>query len=212
MIKTKVASKYGLVRCCHCGAYIARMYALSVLDKEGHPAYLCDDCQASFQNRGAKNNFKERSYKMDINSITPKMITEMIDAVYKSKEAILKKTLQCIGCGYCCRKAPCGLAYGMFTRFFGTDLSDSNIAILLKKFGGCPFLIWDNTTKKWRCSLYKNAPKILKEEFRCQLAIGRGCCAPLNTYRCCEYVPTAKELEDEDTLLKKLNKNYGKRK
>jgi len=62
----------------------------------------------------------------------------------------------CVGCGYCCITATCSIGlylYGLNVR--------------------CPALKWNG--KRYLCELvdlYKNA-----------LAIGEGCCAPLNTWR-----------------------------
>jgi hypothetical protein len=66
----------------------------------------------------------------------------------------------CVGCGYCCIRAMCRIG--------------------LEKYGLhdiCPGLFWDG--KKYRCRLvrsnYKNIILIL--------AIGKGCCSNLNTWR-----------------------------
>jgi hypothetical protein len=71
----------------------------------------------------------------------------------------------CVGCGYCCITATCSI--GLF---------------LFGKNGQCPALRWNGS--RYICDLvdiYKNA-----------LAIGKGCCAPQNTWR--EKVSKKKEV------------------
>jgi len=49
-------SKYDLVSCAECGALIAFIFAWSGLDQEGHPIYLCDDCDKSNKNRDERGH------------------------------------------------------------------------------------------------------------------------------------------------------------
>lgn len=75
------------------------------------------------------------------------------------------KTKACVGCGYCCKKAPCSLA----VRVFGAVTS-------------CPMLIWDEDANRYWCKACKGEGS-LRAEYRAQLYIGDGCCSPLNTDR-----------------------------
>ena len=72
--------------------------------------------------------------------------------------------LECVGCGFCCRKAPCGLA--------------------LRLFGGverCPLLNYHDG--RWWCGAVENARGPLREDYIKELDIGGGCCSNLNTDR-----------------------------
>jgi hypothetical protein len=63
---------------------------------------------------------------------------------------------QCVGCGYCCITAMCSIGLHVFG-----------------KVGKCPALTWNG--HRYICEiadLFVNA-----------LNIGKGCCAPLNTWR-----------------------------
>lgn len=63
---------------------------------------------------------------------------------------------ECVGCSYCCRKAPCALSMELY---HGRE--------------PCPALWWNGTM--YRCGLAR-----LYEE---ELAIGAGCSSSLNTWR-----------------------------
>ena len=69
----------------------------------------------------------------------------------------------CVGCGFCCRKAPC-------------------IASLRLTGGSreCPFLLWDG--KRYWCELCQMSGES-GQRYREQLVIGAGCCCPMNTDR-----------------------------
>ena len=69
----------------------------------------------------------------------------------------------CVGCGYCCRQAPCGAA----VRVYGS-----------KGEGACPGLKWDVEKKRYWCALCQ-APHRLGESYREELSVGAGCCSPL---------------------------------
>ena len=85
---------------------------------------------------------------------------ELHEAFKKAKDA------QCVGCGYCCRKAPCAVA----SRVYGPVTE-------------CPGLIYDQTEKRYYCDLCRKPGKI-GERYREELAVGAGCCSPLfNTDR-----------------------------
>ena len=75
------------------------------------------------------------------------------------------RTIPCVGCGFCCRKARC---------YLGTKQHGSG--------DNCPSLVWNG--ERWRCQLVldneglKNNPTISFD-----LHIGAGCCCSLNTDR-----------------------------
>jgi len=64
----------------------------------------------------------------------------------------------CVGCGYCCSKAPC--LYSMLKYCVAHP---------------CPGLYWDG--ERYRCA-HIDDPKLHRE-----VAIGAGCCSSLNTWR-----------------------------
>ena len=74
------------------------------------------------------------------------------------------KTRACIGCGYCCRAAQCGLS----VRVYG------HVEI-------CPALVYHD--ERYWCSLVERARGPLKDDLVSELAIGAGCCSPLNSDR-----------------------------
>ena len=77
---------------------------------------------------------------------------------------------QCVGCGRCCRKAPCAVA----SRVFGP-------------VNECPALVYDYEEKRYYCELCRK-PGELGERYREELAVGAGCCSALfNTDR--ENIP-----------------------
>lgn len=78
----------------------------------------------------------------------------------------------CVGCGYCCRKAPCSVAM----RIFGNSIKE------------CPALMWDGS--KYFCELCKK-DGYLGEKYRKELYIGEGCCSPLNSDR--DNIPAPKK-------------------
>ena len=71
----------------------------------------------------------------------------------------------CIGCGYCCSKVRCALGASIH----GAEL------------GPCPSLHWDGA-RHW-CGLVLNAAGAARERLQAELAIGAGCCSPLNSLR-----------------------------
>ena len=79
---------------------------------------------------------------------------------------------ECVGCGYCCIKAPCEVEL----RIYGRGLST------------CPELKWDGT--RYLCNLCTK--DILGPEYRKELYIGAGCCSNLNSWRK-EVKPRRKE-------------------
>lgn len=62
---------------------------------------------------------------------------------------------QCVGCGYCCMKVPCGPSLAKFGRL------------------DCPVLVWNG--ERYICGM--------ADEWQDQLAIGEGCCMNMNSWR-----------------------------
>ena len=79
---------------------------------------------------------------------------------------------ECVGCGYCCREAPCSLAQA-------EGITEAP----------CPLLEWDGT--KWRCSRMLRGPDA--EDWKEYLYTGEGCCSSLNSDRL--KIPTPNDLE-----------------
>lgn len=69
-------------------------------------------------------------------------------------------SLPCVGCGWCCLTDQC---------------VESHILHGYKE--RCPEVYWDAQLRCHRCRLSS------QERFRKLLAIGEGCCAPLNAWR-----------------------------
>jgi hypothetical protein len=89
---------------------------------------------------------------------------ELIHELKKAKNA------KCVGCGYCCRKAPCGVSL----RVFGPVTE-------------CPALAYNREEKRYYCALCLK-PDPIGARYREELYIGEGCCSPLfNTDR--ENIP-----------------------
>lgn len=80
---------------------------------------------------------------------------------------------ECIGCGYCCRKAPCYLGE------------------ITKNGKWCDFLHYNYKQKKWRCKLMK------AKWARKEMAVGEGCNSPLNTLRRTGVIPTPASLRKD---------------
>jgi len=81
----------------------------------------------------------------------------------------------CIGCGYCCRQAPCALAQ----RIYGGVLEK------------CPELVYRDG--RWWCRAVENARGPLKRDYEEGVAIGGGCSSSLfNQDR--KRIPTPEEV------------------
>lgn len=113
----------------------------------------------------------------------------------------------CIGCGFCCRKSPCG---EILKRITWSDVT-CGFDYTFDKTGkegnwekdGCPALEWSG--EKWRCSLYTEESSSCKKQFIAEsLFFGEGCCSGLNTYQLAKHVPTPVELEEEGKLVGRL--------
>lgn len=72
--------------------------------------------------------------------------------------------MKCVGCGYCCMKAPCGVA----VRLHGTGLSR------------CPHLKWKGS--RYVCLLMVGDSEVARE-YRRELFAGIGCCSGMNSWR-----------------------------
>jgi len=78
------------------------------------------------------------------------------------------KIKPCVGCGYCCLKAPCFQAV---------------VEYELEYKQTCPGLTWDDEKVQFRCKLMMR-PGAEGKKFRDRLAVGGGCSSSLfNNYR-----------------------------
>lgn len=93
----------------------------------------------------------------------------------------------CIGCGFCCRKAKCALGVRLYPNHSGP----------------CPELIWKE--ERWVCGAYYRSLGSLRERLHKELAIGAGCCCSLNDYRRTNHIPTPEELMIESGAARKLD-------
>jgi hypothetical protein len=71
----------------------------------------------------------------------------------------------CIGCGFCCKKAPCALSVKIYGK---VDI--------------CPALVWDEGKHRYWCKACQIAGE-LGSKYKADLYIGEGCCCSLNTDR-----------------------------
>jgi len=83
--------------------------------------------------------------------------------------------MECIGCGFCCLKAPCEAA----RRIYGGGVTL------------CPALEWNGS--RHVCSLML-LPNPLGEQFKSELYAGAGCCSGLNSWR---HEPLQNRLEQK---------------
>jgi len=72
----------------------------------------------------------------------------------------------CVGSGYCCWKAPCGEAMKVHPGLRG---------------GPCPELRWNG--ERHLCGLIVDAGQERSQQLMGSLAVGEGCCSPLNSWR-----------------------------
>lgn len=74
----------------------------------------------------------------------------------------------CVGCGYCCQKAPCIVGWMMYQRVFGP----------------CPGLTWNEEEQRYFCQVVLDEPEAAREELKKRMAIGAGCSSAMfNTQR-----------------------------
>ena len=86
---------------------------------------------------------------------------------------------ECIGCGYCCRKAPCWLGE------------------ITKNGKWCDFLVYARKQKKWRCKLMTSIGTVEERlAVRDSLGAGLGCTSSLNTLRRKCIIPTPQEIKE----------------
>lgn len=83
----------------------------------------------------------------------------------------------CVGCGYCCSKAPCGAGAA---RWGMPALADD----LSERRDPCKGLVWDPRAGRHWCRLVLEASGADRARLTDGLAIGGGCCSPMfNTWR-----------------------------
>lgn len=75
------------------------------------------------------------------------------------------ETSKCVGCGFCCIKAPCVAASRLYP---AAEI--------------CPQLLWDDEKNRYFCGLM-SLPGNLGLEYRKELYAGAGCCMNLNDWR-----------------------------
>lgn len=116
----------------------------------------------------------------------------------------------CIGCGFCCRKASCAVAYSSLEWNYSREAVYKHPKTGQEtdwKKTGCPFLVWNG--QRWLCGRYEEETnRTAKRVIEARLFFGGGCCSDLNTYRVTSHIPTPGELKKEDKLLKTLDKYY----
>ena len=88
---------------------------------------------------------------------------------------------ECVGCSFCCSKAPCGVAL----RVYGPVTS-------------CPALIYDKEEARWFCKLCQ-LPGEQGAAYREELSVGAGCCCGLNSWR--HNIPTPQDKETQQDLV-----------
>ena len=86
----------------------------------------------------------------------------MVDVATRKKGEIMK---QCVGCGFCCLKAPCEASVRLY-----------------KGAEQCPQLIWTGPVNRYLCGLM-TLPEPLGESYRKELYANTGCCSGLNSWR-----------------------------
>lgn len=101
----------------------------------------------------------------------------------------------CVGCGFCCKKAQCLVSI----RIYGPiDL----------KGGICPALIWDEEKKRYWCKACMIAGE-LGAKYKAELYIGEGCCCNLNSDRQ-NIPPPKKPIKTYPKELQVFIKNLGR--
>ena len=87
----------------------------------------------------------------------------------------------CVGCGFCCRKGPCGLAQRIYA---------------CGEWTGCPGLVFHDD--RWWCKPIEEARGTLRDDLIKELYIGDGCCCSMNTDRANIPRPPEENVEDID--------------
>jgi len=82
-------------------------------------------------------------------------------------------TRPCLGCGFCCMKAPCGV------------LTDRVKAALEDGWpNGCPELVFDEVEGRHWCGVILSLKTATdREKLKTNLSVGEGCCAGMNSWR-----------------------------
>lgn len=76
------------------------------------------------------------------------------------------KVIDCVGCGYCCSKTPCGASLQIHNGVMP-----------------CPSLIWNKQEERHYCNLCA-IPGDIGKHFRDELFVGAGCCCGMfNNWR-----------------------------
>jgi len=94
--------------------------------------------------------------------------TKEIALIMDARELAAVK--DCVGCGYCCKKARCAVSYVAEDKLY-----DGSLVIPSHVRDECPFLYKESS--KYRCRLAKDL------KFAKELHIGAGCCGSLNSER-----------------------------
>lgn len=93
------------------------------------------------------------------------------------------KLTPCIGCGHCCRKAPCAAAMRLYGKIINKDPDE---------IWRCPALIWREEEGRYFCQLCLG-DSVIANDYRRELAVGQGCCSNLNSDRL--RIPRPSEFE-----------------
>jgi len=88
----------------------------------------------------------------------------------------------CVGCGFCCKKASCVLSVKIY----------GNVDV-------CPALVWDEGNRRYWCKACQVAGE-LGVKYRADLSIGEGCCCSLNSDR--QNIPPPKTARIYPTPIK----------
>lgn len=84
-----------------------------------------------------------------------------------SSDELIKR--DCIGCGYCCKTARCQVS------FIEAGMNPVDPFDVIGEKPDCPYLYFDEKQDKYRC--------LIADKYKEELAIGEGCCSPMNTTR-----------------------------
>ena len=88
---------------------------------------------------------------------------------------------QCVGCGFCCRQAPCAMAL----RIYGRTLTK------------CPELVYHDS--RWRCRAVEHAQGPLYDRYVDDVASGGGCSSTM-FIEDRRYIPTPEEIAKREEL------------
>ena len=74
------------------------------------------------------------------------------------------RTSPCVGCGYCCQKAPCPVAF---------------IMGWYEPYGVCAGLVWNEQAGRYWCRAVQDEPARTRLQLEESMAIGAGCSSTL---------------------------------